>query len=40
MEMNLKIIDKRVLRMGLYQHRLLLSVDWSGVRIEKALAGE
>ena len=33
------IIDKRVLRMELYQHRLLPSVDWSRVRIEKALAG-
>ena len=34
------IIDERILRMGLYQHRLLPIVDWSKVRIEKALAEE
>ena len=33
-------IDERILRMELYQHRLLPTVDWSKVRIEKALAGE
>ena len=34
------IIDERILRMELYQHPLLPIVDWSKVRIEKALAGE
>ena len=34
------VIDERILRMELYQHRLLPNVDWSKVRIEKALLGE
>jgi hypothetical protein len=33
------IIDERILRMELHQHRSLPTVDWSKVRIEKALAG-